>query len=241
MDPRSNLRHFSVFKMKKRRQTVMHSDNKGNTVLWVSSKNTMNGHRGNTYVEIRLITLTAMCVHLMKCSHKRREFEIMFNHKTNCWDQYQKKCVDTFSTINIKLMFYLRTTTSWKSRWTTKGAVERDFPKKKKKNLNNLKHVTNIFHVNLKAIWNIWTVIFSNNASQMNSLDACEEKWISRVTCVGHMHRIFKPEICLRTNLMKGMKCDGYQCMVFRRDIIFTALQPALFFQLESLEGNKLR
>lgn len=65
--------------------------------------------------------------------------------------------------------------------------------------------------------------IFSNNASQMNSLDACEEKWISCVTCVGHTNLILEAEICLRTNLMKAMKCDGCECMVFRTDFPFTA------------------
>lgn len=44
-------------------------------------------------------------------------------------------------------MIYLWTAISLKSRQTTKGAVERDF----QKILNNLKHVTNIFHINLKA------------------------------------------------------------------------------------------
>lgn len=40
----------------------------------------------------------------------------------------------------------------------------------------------------------------------------------------------FTAEICLRTNLMKGMKCDGGERMVFRTHIPFTALQPASFF-----------
>lgn len=31
---------------------------------------------------------------------------------------------------------------------------------------------------------------------------------------------------------MKGMKCDGCDCMVFRTDIPFTSLQPASFFFL---------
>lgn len=110
---------------------------------------------------------------------------------------------------------------------TTKGAVKKDFPLK---TLNNLKHVTNIFHVNLKATQNIWMAIFSNNAPQMNSLDACEEKWISCVTCVGHTNLIFKAEIRLRTNLMTRMKCDGCECMVFRADIPFTAVQLGLGF-----------
>lgn len=37
---------------------------------------------------------------------------------------------------------------SLKSRQTMKGALERDFQKV----LNNLKHVTNIFHIDLKAV-----------------------------------------------------------------------------------------
>lgn len=54
--------------------------------------------------------------------------------------------------------------------------------------------------------------------------------------CVGHVNLILKAEICLRTHLMKAMKCDGYQCMGLGTDIIFAA--SCVFFQLEILEGN---
>lgn len=47
--------------------------------------------------------------------------------------------------------------------------------------------------------------------------------------CVGHMNLIFKAKICLRTRLMKAMKCDGYPCMVLGTDIRSAGLQPAVF------------
>lgn len=39
---------------------------------------------------------------------------------------------------------------------------------------------------------------------------------------------------------MKGMKCDGCECMVFRRDIPFTALQPALVFFNQAPLGERV-
>lgn len=75
------------------------------------------------------------------------EFEIVSDREINCWNQYQKQTVDRFSAISITLMIYLWSAISLKSRQTTTGAVERDFQKIR----NNPKHVTNIFHINLKA------------------------------------------------------------------------------------------